>query len=610
MASAAKVTLGVELEITNAEKQVEELRKKLKNVSLNSDFGRALSSQIDKLEGQLNDLRKASQKEFGSKAEINSFINGLEGIGKTAEKIQTSFSRVKFSDFINWDEDILKVKNQMEALIRDLGSQKTNLKKTMINEIAGTDGNTDLFKNLGINLNNTASGIEQQFKNKLDNIKNIYENYQRQLATYNNTMDIRKQYKDVVSLNGKDAINNLVTNIGKGIVTDKNGVLTPEQLATMKDNMISQLKLTPEDVEKLFENVRVNNGGELTSGKIQLATEQKLNEINAARKAKLSEPKLTGLPEGLDASNIEATIAQLQSVYDQINSIASGNNFDFQIRFGDLTKQVEEAAAALRQLLSDAVNGRLSMENWDGTLKSLGIDLSSMAGSANKAGTELKALTDRGQEFDRLSYSIKRAFSAYAIVSKFTSKIKEAYNHIKQLDKTMSEIAIVSDQSMSDLWGQVDQYSAMAQQFGVAIQGAYQVSAIYYQAGYDSTEIMSLTTETLKLAKVAGLDYATTTNYMMTALRGFNIELEKANEVVDTYAALSANTAVNSQELAVAISKTASSAANVGSTFKETSAMMATMINNIVPYNSDIILNAEYAGKSLKSFLLSNLYCG
>ena len=93
-------------------------------------------------------------------------------------------------------------------------------------------------------------------------------------------------------------------------------------------------------------------------------------------------------------------------------------------------------------------------------------------------------------------------------------------------------------------------------------------------------------------------------------LRGFNIELEKANEVVDTYAALSANTAVNSQELAVAISKTASSAANVGSTFKETSAMMATMINNIVPYNSDIILNAEYAGKSLKSFLLNNLYCG
>ena len=81
----------------------------------------------------------------------------------------------------------------------------------------------------------------------------------------------------------------------------------------------------------------------------------------------------------------------------------------------------------------------------------------------------------------------------------------------------MNEIAIVSDQSMSDLWGQVNEYSAVAQQFGVAIQGAYQVSAIYYQAGYDSAEIMNLTTETLKLAKVAGLDYATTTNYMMTA---------------------------------------------------------------------------------------------
>lgn len=517
MASAAKVTLGVELEISNAEKQVEELRKKMKNVSLSSDFGRDLSAKIDKLEEQINDLRKASQKELGSKSEINSFKTGLEGVGKTIERIQTSFSRVKFSDFINWDEDILKVKNQMEALIRDLGSQKTNLKKTMINEIAGTEGNTDLFKNLGINLNNTASGIEQQFKNKLDNVKKIYEDYQRKLSSYNNTMDIRKQYKDVVSLNGKNTIDNLVTNIGQGITTDKSGILTPEQLATMKDNMISQLKFTPGDVEKIFENIRVNNGGELTSGKIQIATTQKLNEIKGAREAKISAPELTGLPEGYNISNIEAGIAQLQNVYDQIRSIASGNNFDFQIRFGDLSKQVEEAAAALRQFLSDAVNGRVSLENWNGPLKSLGIYLAGIAGSANKAGKEFKTLTDREQEFDRLSYSIKRVFSVYAIVRKFISKIKEAYSHIRQLDKTMNEIAIVSNQSMSDLWGQVDQYSAVAQQFGVAIQGAYQVSAIYYQAGYDSTEIMNLTTETLKLAKVAGLDYATTTNYMMTA---------------------------------------------------------------------------------------------
>ena len=182
-----------------------------------------------------------------------------------------------------------------------------------------------------------------------------------------------------------------------------------------------------------------------------------------------------------------------------------------------MSKQVEEAAAALRQFLSDAVNGRVSLENWNGPLKSLGIYLAGIAGSANKAGKEFKTLTDREQEFDRLSYSIKRVFSVYAIVRKFISKIKEAYSHIRQLDKTMNEIAIVSNQSMSDLWGQVDQYSAVAQQFGVAIQGAYQVSAIYYQAGYDSTEIMNLTTETLKLAKVAGLDYATTTNYMMTA---------------------------------------------------------------------------------------------
>jgi hypothetical protein len=56
---------------------------------------------------------------------------------------------------------------------------------------------------------------------------------------------------------------------------------------------------------------------------------------------------------------------------------------------------------------------------------------------------------------------------------------------------------------------------------------------------------MTLTNETLKLAKVSGLDYAQTTDYMTTALRGFKIEMQDAARVVDVYSALAANTAVS-----------------------------------------------------------------
>jgi len=46
------------------------------------------------------------------------------------------------------------------------------------------------------------------------------------------------------------------------------------------------------------------------------------------------------------------------------------------------------------------------------------------------------------------------------------------------------------------------------------------------------------------LAKVSGLDYAQTTDYMTTALRGFKMEMSSASVVVDVYSNLAAHTAV------------------------------------------------------------------
>jgi len=156
--------------------------------------------------------------------------------------------------------------------------------------------------------------------------------------------------------------------------------------------------------------------------------------------------------------------------------------------------------------------------------------------------------------------------------------VKEAINHIKELDTVMNKISIVTDMSTGDLWNQVAQYSEMAQAYGTTIKGAYEVSQIYYQQGLGTNDVLTLTNETLKLAKVSGLDYATTTDYMTTALRGFKMEMSEASTVVDVYSNLAAHTAVSSEELAVAMSKTASSMESVGSTFEETSAMIGTMV--------------------------------
>lgn len=61
-------------------------------------------------------------------------------------------------------------------------------------------------------------------------------------------------------------------------------------------------------------------------------------------------------------------------------------------------------------------------------------------------------------------------------------------------------------------------------------------------------------------------------------MRGFKLEMEDASRVVDVYSNLAANTAVSQQELAEAMTRTASSMESVGATFEQTSAMIATMV--------------------------------
>lgn len=62
-------------------------------------------------------------------------------------------------------------------------------------------------------------------------------------------------------------------------------------------------------------------------------------------------------------------------------------------------------------------------------------------------------------------------------------------------------------------------------------------------------------------------------------IRAFKMEMEDASHVTDVYSKVAAGTASNTQELIEAMSKTASGAANVGSSFENTTAMIATMVD-------------------------------
>ena len=192
--------------------------------------------------------------------------------------------------------------------------------------------------------------------------------------------------------------------------------------------------------------------------------------------------------------------------------------------------------------------------------------------------------------------SIGRIFSITGVATAFRKIIRDAINDVKELDEAMTSIAVVTNFSINDLWGQVDKYSKLAQQKGVELKGVYDVQKLYYQQGRNAEDVEILTNNTLEFARIAELDYAAATDAMTVAINAFNLKAKDSIRIVDIYSNLAARAAVDQSELANAMSKVASMASSVGMSLETTSAFLTQIIETTREA-------PETAGTALKTVL-------
>lgn len=203
-----------------------------------------------------------------------------------------------------------------------------------------------------------------------------------------------------------------------------------------------------------------------------------------------------------------------------------------------------------------------------------------------------------GSELDQFKSRIAYFFGLNNAIALFQRALRSAYSTVKELDAVMTEMAVVTDFDLGDIWNQLPEYTARANELGVAISDAYESMTIFYQQGLKTDSALALSNETLKMARIAGLDAAEATDRMTNALRGFNMELNETNaqRVDDVYNKLAAISASNVDEISTAMTKVASLANNANMEFETTSAFLAQMIETTRE-------SAETAGTALKTVI-------
>ena len=570
--AGTQVAVDVPVRLQVMQTSVDEMKRVLNTLKPDSAAWKNLDSIIKAMTSQMEKFQIQTSKSFGSQTQFKQANKTLDQMEDTLARAKLQIEKINFKD-LKLEGASLDEFNRLKQALTDIENNFKTFKESTKGELFKDASFKEFAEKLDPNIvDKKFDDVVRIIQNKTKQINSELQKAQEQLNSYKNQIEIGNRIEKIIDsktggLNagtlGVNKFDEFFKTVG-GKLTFKPNQRNPffewlQESFTLNDSQMAELrKLSASKLNELFKSIDINDKNNFFA-----------LQLKNAQAAEAKQPNAIAAETTAREKNERASVenAKLAASIDLVNQ-----------------KQIETTAAAERAGQAIQTFGereaQAARENtaFSGSASQMTSQIQSFREQLAASNAQFLQLQRSQQTFNSIKMAITNFMGFNQVLNLTKRAVQDAANHIEQLDTTMNGIAIVTNMTTADLWNQVGAYSEMAQKYGTSIQGAYEVSKIYYQAGYETNDVLTMMNETLKLSKISGLDYATTTDYMMTAVRGFHMEVSEASRVVDVYSALAANTAVSQQELAEAMTKTASSMEGVGATFEEASAMIATMV--------------------------------
>ena len=318
-----------------------------------------------------------------------------------------------------------------------------------------------------------------------------------------------------------------------------------------------------------------------------------------------SRERLNNIKESINNGDIKQTLHLLEELQAKNNSLAGRK--ENPIKWADQAQpaiaelitlfeklaseesEVDGKTAALKSEIAGLVSGIAQMradevEKMASGMNNVASGLSHARDEANSFNSAMtgaaRSQTEMQQQVQNLQMQIKNYFGLDEIFRSIGRLAREAMDTVKELDAAMTETAVVTNFSVSDMWDMLPTYTQHANELGATISDVYNAATLYYQQGLTTSQSMALADETLKMARIGGIEAAEATDMMTAALRGFNMEIDRASaqKINDVYSKLAAITAADTKEIGSAMERTASIASSANMDFETTSAFLSQMI--------------------------------
>lgn len=549
--------VDVKANISSVKGLASQIQNSLNNLTLPKGMSSQFVSEFDKLFTNLRKYEQIVDKGLPQNKKGMSAANSAwEGVESTIGRIQTLMGQLNAQELKllpkNTQSDLEKINNSLKEY------------KNLLSEIQQ----------------------KQDYKTKKDALSKQVEKHealtkrQKQLNNQITTKTTQQQA-------AKAQLNQLGFS-DADLANYESKILQLEQLQNKLKNAIN-LKGT-EQQNAAFGGLNLKSLTEAQNKLIEVNNQLELlrNYKNASKGIQTDSAEL-----GVNQADITNTLNQIERLKAELSSLetagagAALNNVLKQIATltgTDVSKfagDLQKAQAALDNFRSDQlVKATTNVEGAKGQIEALVAAMQQGTTANRQFNNSFNQMLTREQDMANFISRFSYFFSLTGITQTMRRAIRDVTNTIKELDSVMTETAVVTDFTISDMWDKLPDYTKKASALGTSIKSLYEATTLYYQQGLNEQAAMDIGIETMKMARIANMDASDATQAMTAALRGFNMEIDKtsATRVNDVYSKLAAITASDTESIATAMSKTASIASSANMEFEATAAFLAQII--------------------------------
>lgn len=201
--------------------------------------------------------------------------------------------------------------------------------------------------------------------------------------------------------------------------------------------------------------------------------------------------------------------------------------------------------------------------------------------------------------------NIGRYVLMYKALNAIETATRSALETVVELDAAFTDIQLVTGETDEQIQQLSEDYNELAKQMGATTKEVAEGASEWLRQGKSVEETNQLLKSSMTLSKVGAIESSEATSLLTSTLNGYKMTAEESMGVVDKISAIDMAAATSSEELMVALSRTANSASDAGVSFDKLLSMIATV-------SSVTRKSASTIGESFKTIFsrMSNVAAG